>query len=162
MKLKLPNSVSSEQDLAALILEIHDYAKWYSHTSIKQRVQNQHEVDQPPTLSAAATDVLHSWGENQPLNQTLLNELITTLENFKNTAPTMTITLAAPAPGDLKQTLVNWCRSNISPSMLVTFKFNSTILGGMVVHYGSRVFDWSFRRQILAGRAKFPEILRRV
>lgn len=160
-KPQLPNSVSSEQDLATVIVEMHDYAKWHSHSVIKQRV-HAGQVNQPPVLSPAATELLRSWGANEPLNQKRLDDLITALEEFKKTAPTMTITLAAPAPGDLKQTLVAWCRKNISPDTLVTFRFNATILGGMVVHYGSRVFDWSFRRQILASRQNFPGVLRRV
>jgi hypothetical protein len=32
----------------------------------------------------------------------------------------------------------------------------------MVVVHGSRIYDWSFRRQILATREKFPEVLRNV
>ena len=53
------------------------------------------------------------------------------------------------------------CRP-VAPDVLVNFQFNATILGGMVVRYGSHVYDWSFRRQILAKRDTFPEVLRRV
>ena len=74
----------------------------------------------------------------------------------------MSITLAAPAGAGLKRTLAEWCRQNIDENLLVHFDFNATLLGGMVVNYGSRIFDWSFRRRILEDRAKFPEVLRRV
>jgi hypothetical protein len=149
------------QDLTSLTLEVREYARWFSQSSVKQRMHVGH-ISDAPALTPAATELIQQWSAQKPLSQQRLDELIATLEGFKATAPSMTITLAAPAPGDLKQTLVGWCRQNISPDTLVTFKFNATILGGMVVHYGSHVFDWSFRRQILAARAKFPEILRRV
>jgi F0F1-type ATP synthase delta subunit len=84
------------------------------------------------------------------------------LEDFSDSAPRVTVTLAAPAPNSLKQTIALWFRENIAPNTLVNFKFNSTILGGMVVVYGSRIYDWSFRRQILVSREKFPEVLRNV
>ena len=90
------------------------------------------------------------------------DDLILELEAAKKTAPLITITLAAPATKDVKQALVSSCRSHIADDALVTFKFNSSLCGGMVLQHGSRVFDWSFRRQILANRTKFTEVLRSV
>jgi hypothetical protein len=153
--------VCSPQDVTALTLEIHQYTRWFSHNSIKKRAHAKHPSE-PPEMTLAAKELLHDWNSKNPLSTRSLDKLITTLESYADTAPAMTITLAAPAPGDLKQTLVQWCRKNIAPDVLVTFDFNSTLLGGMVVRFGSHVFDWSFRRQILASGDKFPEVLRRV
>jgi hypothetical protein len=160
-KLQLPSSVSSLQDVAALTLEVRGYAKWYSHNAIKKRVSGKRAADSP-ALSPGAKELLHNWEAQNPLSRQSLDALIETLETFKDTAPTLSITLAAPPPTDLKQTLVAWCRQNIASDVLITFHFNSILLGGMVIRYGSRVFDWSFRRQILAAREKFPEVLRNV
>jgi hypothetical protein len=161
MKLKLPDDISSMQDLTALILEFHEYGRWLSHMAIKQRVDAKHVAD-TPNISPAATELLHSWGAKKSLDQQDLDELVTMLEKAKATASTLTITLSAPPTNDIKKTLVTWCRQNIAPNVLVTFQFNRTLLGGMVVRYGSRIFDWSFRRQILAARDRFPEVLRNV
>lgn len=161
MKLKLPDSVSSSQDLTSLQLEIREYARWFAHDAMKKRVSGKGASDSPD-LSVAANDILRSLGSKTALTQHDLDELIKTLDTYKRSASTLTITLAAPPTNDIKKTLVGWCRENIAPDVLVTFQFNSTLLGGMVVRYGSRVFDWSFRRQILAARANFPEVLRRV
>ena len=70
--------------------------------------------------------------------------------------------MAGPAPAQLKQKIVEWCRKNIDGDILVDFRFNATLLGGMVVKWGSHVYDWSFKRQLMAARAKFPEVLRNV
>lgn len=161
MKLKLPNSVSSPQDLKALELEVRDYARWFSHHAIKKQVNVKDGSDQP-SLSPAAKELLGAWAAKKPMSQQSLGELSAVLKDFGDAAPTMTITLAAPPPGSLKAVLVAWCRENIAPDVLVTFQFNATLLGGMVVRSGSRIFDWSFRRQILAAREHFPEVLRRV
>ena len=161
----LDESVSSPQDLKALILEIRDYARWFSHNAIKRRLhaRNKHHIEEP-VFSPAATAVLHEWGAltKQPLGIKSLDELIATLEDYAETAPQLTITLAGAPTNGIKKTLVAWCRQNISPTVLVNFQFNSALLGGMVVRYGSRVFDWSFRRQILNNLDKFPETLRNV
>jgi len=161
MEYKLPASVASSQDLKDLILEVHEYASWYEHESIKKRVDVEH-MSEPPTLSPAAIELIHEWGAKKSLTAQSLDTLIETLKKYNDTAPSITFTLAAPPTSSIKTTLVTWCRENVAPNILVTFKFNATLLGGVVVHYGSRVFDWSFRRQLLAARERFPEILRRV
>lgn len=161
MKIKLPDSISSKQDLADLIIEIRDYSGWFYHNGIKDRTNVKHIV-LPPVLSPSALELIRSVGDKKLLSQQSLDDLIKTLEEYRDIATSLTITLAAPPTSDLKKILVAWCRENISPNILVSFGFNATLLGGMVVRYRSRIFDWSFRRQILAARNKFPEVLRRV
>ncbi len=161
MKVKLPKTVASPQDLSALILEIKEYSKWYAHESIKQRFSHQTSSHQP-VLSSGASELIRTWFGNKAPTRLGFDSLTRTLEQYAKSSSLVTITLAAPAPNSLKATLVEWFRDNVSPDIMITFQINSTILGGMVVRYGSRVFDWSFRRQILDSGAKFPEVLRRV
>ena len=161
MKLNLQDSVYSPQDLKAIILEVRKYARWASQYSIKMRVSKD-KPDQPPIISLAATNLIKVWAEANPLSEKSLGELIAALETLEANSPRITITLAAAPSNSLKKTLVVWCREHIDPNILVDFHFNSTLLGGMVVRYGSHVYDWSFRRQILAARGRFPEVLRRV
>jgi len=159
--LRLPDTITSIQDLLKLILEVQEYTKWFSHNAILERV-NSKKKTQPVAVSPSTAEVIQAWDKIQPLNTRSLDALIDTLNLYKKTAPTITITLAAPATNDIKTTLIGWCRKNIAPNVMVAFGFNATILGGMVVHAGSHIFDWSFRRNILNGREKFPEVLRRV
>lgn len=161
LAIELPPSVCSQQDVKALVLDVRVYARWYSQASIKKRLKLKHAIAQP-TLSPAATELIHDWSIKKPLTTASLDELIAALDALAANAPNLTIVLAAPASGNLKKTLVGWCRKNVAPDVLVSFEFNSTLLGGLVVRYGSRIFDWSFRRQILENSAKFAEVLRHV
>jgi hypothetical protein len=161
VNLRLPGSIASSQDLKSLIMEVHEYANWYAHESVKLQV-NAKASSPSPILSAAAIELLRDWKADQQINAESLDLLIKTLEQYSTGSPTMTITLAALPTSSLKTSLVNWCRSNIASDILVSFKFNSGLLGGMVVQYGSHVFDWSFKRKILENRGIFPEVLRRV
>ena len=161
MKYRLPDTISSPQDLASLIVDIQAYARWFSHESIKHQAGGKRQSE-PPVISPAAELVLRDWQGKEKLSRDKLDSLIRTLVDYKSTAPTLTMTLAAPPTHPVKATLVSWCRENIAPDILVTFQFNSTLLGGMVVRVGSRVFDWSFRRRILENRDSFPEVLKRV
>ena len=162
MKLNLDGSVASPQDLETVILEIKGYARWFQHTAVKRQAQAGKSTDQPPALSRTAAGLIKDWCGAKPLDLASLDELIASLGNYASTAPRMTITLAAPAAGSLKTALVDWCRQNVSPSILVNFEFNSALLGGLVVRCGSHVYDWSFRRQILANLNKIPEALKHV
>ncbi len=161
MKFKLPNSISSPQDVSSLILEIHDYSKWFAHESTKMHVAVKHKSE-APIISDEASQIIQEWGGNKPLNQDILNSIINELNNYFKTASVINITLASPVNLSIKKTIVDWCRNNINENILVNFGFNSTLLGGMVVRYKSRIFDWSFRRQILDSRNKFTEVLNRV
>ena len=160
IQLNLPSDVISPEDLRSIALEVRQYAKWYSQYSVKTKVTTAKSAP-PPPVSAVASNLIDEWANNHPSQKTL-DELIASLESLASDSPRVTITLAAPAPASLKTTLVEWCRQNIADNILVSFKYNSTLLGGMVVQHGSHVYDWSFRRQILAAAPKFPEVLRRV
>jgi len=161
MKLKLPPSVASTQDLAALTMEIREYSKWYAHEEIKKRVSAKHSSESP-VLSNGASELLREWKSAQQINRQSLDLLISTLEDYSKNSPSITITLAATPSSGIKTSLVSWCRENLAPGIMVSFQFNATLLGGLVVRHGSHVYDWSFRRQILAARNKFPEVLRSV
>lgn len=161
MKLKLPPSVSSPQDLTALILEVKDYSRWFTHNAIKEQAHAKRGVA-PPPVSPATLETVKTFTGKRLLDRPILDELVTALESFRKTAPTVTITLAAPPSAGVKTELVAWFRDNVAPDTLINFQFNGSLLGGMVVRAGSHVYDWSFRRQLLAARGSFPEVLRRV
>jgi len=161
LSLKLDNSISSPQDLKAMVLEVKTYAKWYNSSSIKLRVNGSTPENQP-VLSNQTVALIKSWAADKPLTQDRLDELLEELSEFEKSCPLITVTLAAMPSGELKHKMVDWCRAQIAPNVLVDFRFNSTLLGGMVVKYGSRIYDWSFRRQIIDNRQLFPEVLRRV
>lgn len=161
MEINLQNNVTSPQELKALILEVRGYSHWFGQNSVKMRLSKSNPTEQFATSQVAAV-LINEWIKDNPLSQKSLDKLLSALEDLLEKSPRITITLAAPAPGTLKKTLVVWCRENINPSILVDFRFNSTLLGGMTVQYGSHIYDWSFRRQILAARQRFPEVLRHV
>jgi hypothetical protein len=160
-ELVLPDTIASPQDLLQSMIDVKAYAKWYAHDSIRRRVSKKKGAE-APEISASARQIISSWDDISPLSTRSFTDLITTLESYIKNTETITITLAAPVTASVKATLVGWCRKNISSHVFVSFQFNSTLLGGLVVRYGSRVFDWSFKRQLLAASANFPEVLRRV
>jgi len=162
MSLTLPGNIWSPEDLKELIGDIERYARWLADYSIKQRVSNSKLASQPPALSAPAINLLHELHAQHTLTTASVDKLLADLQAVDVIAPRIAFTFAAAPSNGLKKEFVSWCRDNISHDVLVSFNFKATILGGMVVRYGSHIYDWSFRRQILASRDKFPEVLRHV
>ena len=161
MKLNLPASIASSQDLAAVITDVHTYAKWASRELIKQRVSGK-STGQQPEISPEASDIIRTWSKGKPLTQASIDSLVKTLDEHRKEAPSITVTLAAIPSGELKAKLVGWIRKELASDMLVNFRLNRNILGGMVVSYGSHIFDWSFRRKLLDSPITFHEVLNRV
>lgn len=161
MKLKLPSLVASPQDLNELLSQAQDYATFLSHQANIKRIGARRKVE-VPVLSPSLKELLSTHDLLTDTNAGDLETLIESLQGFKHSAEQVTITLAAPVTGEVKRSLVDWCRNNINPNILVAFQFNSTILGGLVVRYGSHIFDWSFRRQLFNNRQKIAETLHRV
>ena len=162
MKLSLPDSVASQQDLASLISEVHEYAKWASHELIKQKAGVKKASVPQPQVAAVTSQLIRDWSGGKPLTQASIDSLIKELDDYKKSAPSMTITLAAVAPNELKAKLVGWARANLAANMLVSFQMNRHILGGMVVNHGSHIFDWSFRRKLMNAEKPFHEVLKNV
>lgn len=156
MKLTIPASIASLQDLSALSVEIHAYSQYHRHEAIKSRVSEAPVKNEPPILSPAATELINQWKDGD------LDDLERALADYGKTAKTITITLAAPPTGTTKRALVDWVRKNLDESILVEVQFNSTLLGGLVVRAGSHIYDWSFRSRLLARDIQFSEVLNRV
>lgn len=158
---KLPESIASPQDFAAVMTEIKAYSSWAAKAAIKHKVSGK-SAGKGPELSPEARAIIHSWSGGKPLSSASASNLLAELERIRKAAKTITITLAAIPTGDVKARLVEWCRKEIDAQIMVNFRFNRSILGGMVVVYGSHIHDWSFRRKIKDSTVSFSEVLHRV
>ena len=156
MNIDLPPSVTTPHDLATLCLEIESYAQW-AHGQQIAATSGASTQATPPSLSDAAKQLIRTLGDSGSPD-----ELHAALLKLRRQAPTISITLAAPAPISLRQTLTAWVRQHIDPNLLINFGFNRTILGGMVIRYNSAVYDWSFRRRIRDNQHLMQEVINRV
>lgn len=161
MKLKLNEEIISPEDLKQVIAEIRDYSRWLTKNSIKLRVIKKKASDEPE-LSDAAADLIKQWKEGKELNPKMLDKLIEELQGYLAKMKTIRVTFAALPTNKTKQQFTKWFRDNLSNEVLIDFRFNSTLLGGMVVNCGSHIYDWSFRRQLLENKDKFSEVVHRV
>ena len=160
MKLELPSHIASYQDLNQLLLQVQQYRKWQAQNAVKQQVNA--SSSQAPYIPKESMAIINQWHSGKQPTAKTIDQLIDAIEDLKESAPKIAITLAAPPGPKLKTQLANWCRDNLDPNVLIDFSFDSNILGGMVVRWGSHIYDWSFRRQILNNKQRFTEVLRHV
>jgi hypothetical protein len=156
----LPPEVYSIQQLDAVIGELTTFAKQAGQAAVKTKVSGKATAI-AAEFSPEALAVVKAAGKDRQKPDELA-ALAEELSKLRDTAPQIHITLAAMPAEGLKKQLATWLRQNLSPQALVTFGYHTALLGGMVVRTGSRTFDWSFRRQILAAAPKFAAGLHHV
>jgi hypothetical protein len=155
MKPKLPEEVYSVDQILAVSEELHSYSVYLT----AKRVQG--AKAEPFNLSSRAEAAVALIPQEQQTDAGIEAYRLE-LEHLATTAPAVTLVLAAQAKPGLKQELVNWLRTNVHPDLLVNFRANPNIAGGVVIRTISHVYDCSFRQALLAHPEKFTEALERV
>lgn len=162
MTFNLTPWLSSPMRLTQVEGELQQYALWYAHSKIQRQVGAGNSTADAPKLSVPTLALLAEVQKEQAITGDSFDDIIARLKTITQTAPSVTVTLAAAPSEGLKQTIVSWMRTQVDPNALVTFQLNSAMLGGLVVRLGSHMYDWSFRRQILDKKGQFAEVLNRV
>lgn len=158
--INLPPEIYSRQQLEAVTAELKAGLRLLQQAEVKQR-SGVNAAAAAPEYSPEAKALLTAAGI-EPSQAPALEALVTELAMLPESAPQVHVTLAAMPAEGLKKQLAAWLRKNLGPQVLVNFSYHTALLGGMVVRVGSRTFDWSFRRQILAAAPQFAERLSRV
>ena len=147
--MKLPIDIYSPDALSATIFELT------THTG---RVRDAHVSNATkPAPSPALAHILELFELEDPTTATL-EKLGKDLEAHLLRAPVAHITLAALPGNATKRDLTTWFRTHISPEVLLTFTARADLGGGIVVQAGSHVYDFSFKRLLLANKARLAEI----
>jgi hypothetical protein len=158
--LQLPSKIATPQQIEDVIMDLEKYAKWFSQASIKMK--GKIEIGDPPQISNEAVKLLDQVTSADDITTKKIDGLINSLLDIKDDSPRLTLTLAARPTQDTKVQLIEWCRTNLSDQVLVDFKMDRRLLGGMTVQYGSHIYDWSFQKLINQNADKLPGMLRNV
>lgn len=151
----LPVDVYSPDQLSEAIMELRSYTASQRDAVVRARAHADNQTAEGQTqVSEALKHVLDSAqtaGES-------LEQLLKQLEELLAKAPVAHLTLAALPNRAIKRQITLWFRTEIHPTMLLTFAARGDIGGGAVVHIGSHLYDLSFKKQILANKNRLTEI----
>jgi hypothetical protein len=155
---ELPAAVYSPQLLEAVTYEIAEYLDWYRQTQVQKQVGAKTHGE--PTHSAETVLVIEAWLAGKKPTLESLEQLVAYLKDLK--LPQVHVMLAALPNRAQREALVGWFRNNASPHLLLSFVADRNLGGGIVVRTPNRVFDFSWKQQLVNGREHIAEILERV
>jgi hypothetical protein len=155
---ELPGAVYSPQLLESVTFDIDRYLEWYRQTQIQKKVGAK-PMDEP-THSAETALVIEAWLDGKPPTVESLEGLVKYLRALK--LPEVHIMLAALPNRAQRETLVDWFRANTTPHLLLSFVADRNLGGGLVVRTPNRVFDYTWKQQLLSARDKIAGIVKRV
>jgi len=158
MAFELPSAIYSPALLESVIYDIRFYLDWRRQNVIRGKVGA--KLKDEPTHSAETVLVIEAWMDGKPPTLEALERLLAHLEKLN--LPEVHIMLAALPSRPQREVLVNWFRNNVSTGLLVSFVADRNLGGGLVVRTPNRVFDYTWKQQLIAGRTKLAEILKRV
>ncbi len=154
----LPAAVYSPQLLESVIYDLQVYVDWIRQNEIRAKVGT--KLKEEPNHSDETVLVIEAWQNGEAPTIDSVHALLDHLKNMH--LPEVHITLAALPNYAQRKTLVDWFRNNTAPELLVSFVADRNLGGGLVVRTPNRVFNYSWSQELVAGRDKLAEIVRRV
>jgi hypothetical protein len=158
MAFDLPEAIYSPALLDSVIYDIQYYLDWHRQNLIRKKVGAKPKEE--PTHSAETQIVIEAWLAGKKPTMESLERLLDFLKKLD--LPEVHVMLAALPNRAQRAKLAGWFRTNVTPHLLVSFVADRNLGGGVVVRTPNRVFDFSWKQQLLAGHAKLPEILKNV
>jgi len=155
---ELPPAIYSPALVESVTYDIQYYLDWFRQNQIRRKVGAKPKEE--PTHSAETELVIKAWLAGRPATLESLEALLAYLKRVK--LPEIHLTLAALPNRAQRETLVSWFRANVSPHVLVSFVADRNLGGGLVVRTPNRVFDYTWKQQLVAGRGKLAEIIKHV
>lgn len=153
MKLSLPPNIYTPDQLQLCSQEL---------TALAARSRGRSKAKlAEEALSIPAQAILEGAGV-EGSDAAKVEELAVKLESLLAQSARITLTLAGPSTHALREELVAWLRTNLNPNLLVSFKVNPDIGGGMVVRTTNKIHDLSFRKRLLDDPAAFIKTLENV
>jgi hypothetical protein len=113
-----------------------------------------------PNHSDETVLVIETWLAGKPPTLSAIEALLDHLKSLK--LPEVHIMLAALPNHTQRVVLVEWFRNNTNQQLLLSFVADRNLGGGIVVRTPNRVFDFTWKQELVAARDKLAGILRRV
>ena len=165
MNPKLNDNIISSEDLKDIIEELKIFLTNYRHQKVKNKILKKSLDTKVPdfnNLTVESIRIIRTFLNQKDMSESNIDQLIHQLEKYLDQCLKIRITLADIPTLSVKKSLVSWCRENVSENILIDFRFNRYILGGMVVSFKSHTYDWSFRQKIIANQDKLYEVIQSV
>ncbi len=145
MSFSLPESLVTKKDVALAIRQIEELIEVDEDVS---------KLSEPAkSLVSINSDIVESKGPN---------EVIKEARKLIKRAPLFDLFLSNYPYDSFTKEVGAWFRDNIDPECLLDIKVRRNIGGGAILVSKNKIFDMSFRPQLLDSKDKIAEVVRRV
>lgn len=145
-KIKLPLFIRSHEQIYFYIQELNRY-----RSSI-------------PEKSKGNRDPFYSYliglSETEEITPELIEKVLELFKQIKSNAPRFHVTLADYPETEMRNKITGWFRRNIHPYSLVSFRYDRSLVGGIVVRGRNKIFDFSFRNKLQRAKLKPVDVLK--
>ncbi|MDX1535334.1 MAG: F0F1 ATP synthase subunit delta [Candidatus Spechtbacterales bacterium] len=146
-KIKLPSFISSHEQVYFYIQELNRN---------RSSVANQEKIKEP------LRSYLIGLSETDEISATLIDNFLEVLIETKENAPRFHVVFADYPEREIRTKITSWFRNNIHPRALISFRYDSLLVGGLVVRSRNKIFDFSFRNKLQNSKLKPVDILENV
>ncbi len=158
--LKLPNTISSTDQIVAFIEDLTDYQSYIRKLSVAARA----EVERPaglesPSMPIELVNFLKAQFGEEEVSIDQLEDIKIFFREVYSSSLTVHIMMAYLPNTSERTEMVHWFRDNIAPNILINFTQNSDMIGGLIVRTRAKIFDMSFRTVLLANKARLAELI---
>lgn len=157
MSVKLPADVYSPDQVGIALWELGRLIGRLRDETTRKTVTGKDGADKEAHVSEFLLSVLHA-AKTPADDYQALEKLQTELQTIRAKAPVAHVLLSALPNRTLKRELVEWCRTNLHPDLLMTFATRGDMGGGFILRVGSKQYDFTYRTRLLEDRHRLTEI----
>lgn len=159
LNLKLPDFIYSHEQIGLYLLQLDHYKT----ILLQQKTKNTSALgpggDKRNNISPELKKYVDSATSGKPATQELLEEIYKFLKEAHDAGPRLHLTLATLPNETFKRDMAAWARQNIDELALVSFSYDRSIVGGVVVRTRNKIFDFSYSKKLLNPSKKISEFI---
>lgn len=157
--IKLPDFIYSHEQIGLYLLQLEHYKS----VLLKRRVGGGPSLgtqkERRDGISGQLEKYLIEKAPKEGITNEFLEEISELLNKVRDTGPRLHLTFASIPGADLKHQLTMWVRENIHEFALVSFHYDQSIIGGLVIRTRNKIFDFSYAKELKEPKTKLTTIL---
>lgn len=157
MSARLPADVYSPDQVGIVLWELGKLISVRRDEAVRSKVAATAGEVSDFHISALLLSVLQASSVSDK-DLAALEALLAELQTLRSKAPVAHFLLSALPNRNFKRMLVQWCRQNFDPNLLLTFATRGDLGGGFVLRVGSKQYDFTYRARLLEDKHRLVEI----
>jgi len=158
-KIKLPDFIYSHEQIGLYLLQLEHYKSVLLKNKVGGGSGLGTQKERRDGISGQLERYLIETAPKEGVTYEFLEEISGLLNKVRDTGPRLHLTFASLPNAELKRQLTAWARENIHELALVSFHYDQSIIGGVVIRTRNKIFDFSYAKNLKNPKIKITSIL---